>query len=369
MSSSCDKATWLSYLTYGWINPLVETGVERQVDLADTPDLAEIDDTAANAHRLSVNLEVQERAGKTHPLLRAVVATYWYPLMFLQAFRIIEWSLALMNPLLLQRVLVFQEAQNDDKLLLTSEEVSSGMTAVSAMIFLGLFSIFFGSQLAFFQTRISLRLGSALRGSVLERGLKVRACQEHTGAVGQGEPGSQQEAPSVYNVISFDVGPNIDIIWILLGLWIFPFQVISVLLLLFHQVKYAVVPGLVVILVAKTISGVLLVYDGFLRNTQMQAKDRRMGLCDEGFTHVRTLQMLAWTQPFMDNVLVARSAELRAMRNRLWMQKMVAASDYSLSAIVTLVTLGYYVLHDGGALKASVALPVIALVNSLVGPF
>lgn len=368
-STSYHKASWFSFLTFGWLNPLVETGVERQVAPSDLPELSEAEDTAANARRLSAALDAQERSGRSHPLLRAVVDVFWYPLMILQALRVVEWSLALMNPLLLQRVLVFQEAQDHhDDPALTSEQVSTGISAACAFIMLGLVCLFYGSQLNFFQARVDLRINSALRGAVLERSLKIRTCDARMGVAGS-SAAEETSRPSVYNIISFDVGSNIDVIWIILGLWIFPFQFISVMVLLFHQVQWAVVPGLVVIVFVKAICAILLVRDGYLRDIQLKAKDRRLGLCEEGFTNVRTLQMLAWTQPFLDNMMVARSAEIRATRDRLWMQKMVAAADYSLTALVSLAILAYYVIHDGEELKASVALPVIVLVSSLVGPF
>merc|ERR1719506_2604187 len=49
---------------------------------------------------------------------------------------------------------------------------------------------------------------------------------------------------------------------------------------------------------------------------------------------------------------------------------MVSALSYVLAAVVTLVTLAYFVSHySNGVLKASVAVPVIGLVTSLIGPF
>lgn len=47
---------------------------------------------------------------------------------------------------------------------------------------------------------------------------------------------------------------------------------------------------------------------------------------------------------------------------------MPAALDYGLTTLVTLVTLGFYVLTTHEQLKASLAIPVISLIGSLVGP-
>lgn len=79
--------------------------------------------------------------------------------------------------------------------------------------------------------------------------------------------------------------------------------------------------------------------------------------------------MLAWVPPFQAQILEARAEELRVRKLRLWLTKMAAALDYSLGTIVTLATLGYFVTQGGGTLKASVALPVLGLVNRMVGPF
>lgn len=363
MSNSYGSASWASYLTFGWVNVVVKTGVERQVNLADTPALAKAEDTAGNTYDLLVNVNEAERAGLSHPLLRAVVVTFWKPLLVLQVLRVSAHFLDLVGPLLLQQVLVFQEAQDADNKGLSSAAITKGILAVASLVALGLFNIIFGSQLQFFQNRVSLRVGSALRGTLLHR--CVKGFSPNSSPARDGGEGP----PTVYNVISFDVGPNIEIIWIVLGLWIFPIQFASTLAVLFTQVHGAVFPGLTVILVAKLICAVLLVCDGHLRHRQLQSKDERLSRCAEGFDGIRTLQMLAWTQPFQERILEARAQELRVQQQRLWMQKMVMAIDYSLSSIVTLVTLRYYVIHESAQLKASVALPIVGLVNSLVGPF
>jgi ABC-type multidrug transport system fused ATPase/permease subunit len=350
----CDDASYFSYLTYRWLNPLVEIGVDRQVKLPDTPGLAQKDDVLVNTRRLLVQLESYERARKTHPILRAVCHAFWPEILVLQVLKIIAHFLGLLAPLLLKEVLVFQENQNE-RGAMSQDKIDRGFYAVFGLIFLGLFVIFFNSQLTFFQYRLAIKVGSALRGVVLLRCV-------------QGDGGGTN-APAVYNVISFDVGPNIDIIWIVLGIWLFPIQFLSTLWVLYTQVEGAVIPGLITIVVAKAICLVLLSVDGLLRHRQLLAKDVRLSRCDEGFNNIRTLQMLVWVDPYERRIMDARREELRVQNWRLWLTKCVAALDYSLSVVVTLVTLSYFVFRMGAQLKASVAIPVIALVNSLAGPF
>jgi ABC-type multidrug transport system fused ATPase/permease subunit len=285
------------------------------------------------------------------------VYTFWPELLLVQLLRVAAHFLGLLDPILLARVLVFQEKQNAGEEL-TAQETRNGFEAVSAMITLGFVMIFFNSQMSFFQNRLSVRMGSALRGAVLYRCIRG----DHGGF------GERSNGPSVYNVISFDIDPVIDIIWIVLAVWLFPIQFISTLYVLFQHVGWAIVPGVIVIILAKIVCGILLYNDGVLRHVLLQAKDRRLHLCDEGFNQIRTLHMLSWTRPFEEKIMAARAEELRAQRLRLWMTKMAAALDYSLSMIVTLATLSYYVVYMGASLKASVAIPVIQLITNLMGP-
>jgi len=359
---SCAQAGWVSFISYGWLTPLMERGSEQQVDVSDMPALASADDTFRNTHRILDALQKAESASKANSIMYALVAAYWKKLFAVYVLMVVHHCLSLLNPLLLQQLLVFQEKQNEQTQV-SQDTVRRGMAAVSGFIFLGFFLIIYGSQLQFLRNRLTLRMSSALRGALL-----VRCVQgtPHQVLVGQDE---NTNTTSIYNVVSFDIGPVIQILWVLLGVWLFPFQFISVMILLFSQVKWAVFPGLITIIVAKIIVGVFLVFDGTYRDELLRAKDKRLAGCNEGFNNIRVLHMLAWIPPFEMQIMKARTEELHYQTLRLWMQKMVAALDYSLGAIVTLVTLSYFVFVEGGEMKASVALPVIGLISSLIGPF
>jgi ABC-type multidrug transport system fused ATPase/permease subunit len=160
----------------------------------------------------------------------------------------------------------------------------------------------------------------------------------------------------------------VDIIWTILGLWLFPLQLFTVCAALYTQVKWAFWPGLVVILVVQVANLLSMVGDGYLRHYLLKAKDCRLGRCDEGFGFIRTLRMLSWEGTFGDRIMDARNEELRFQQMRLWAQKMPAALSYTLGSLVTLVTLAYYVTYYGESLKASTVLPVIGLISSLIGP-
>lgn len=357
------------------------TGEQRQVVLADTPELVSEEDTWGRTHELLRFLDEEERKGHSHPLLRAIARAYWPNLLLMQVLGMAQHFMGLLAPLLLKQVLVFQEAQQEEEkshsklaspaafgaTALSQAEVTTGIYAVLGSILLGLVVMIFASQVAFYQSRLTIRIGQALRGAVLAR--CVQGQLPALTATGGSDP-SGKAGPSVYNVISFDMAPNIEIIWVILAAWLFPFQFITTLAVLFQQVHWAIVPGVAVIVVAEIICGVLLYKDGHFRHALLAAKDERLGRCDEAFNNIRTLQMLAWTGSFEKQILEARNEELRVKNLRLWMNKMVQALGYVLAAAVTLVTLAYFVTNDGnGTLKASIAVPVIGLVTGLIGPF
>lgn len=356
---ACDRASWPSFLFYTWLNPLVESGANRQLHLEDVPPLAEAEDVAAASRKLCLQIEAEQRAGQEHAQIRAVVKTFWTELSSILALQILGFAFSLLSPLLLQKVLVFQEAQNSNAKL-DQRTVTTGLIAVAGMVVFGLFSLLFNSQANFYRARVDVRLYSALKGAVLMRGLQ-------RGSTKGQDP---SEGPlNAYNVLSFDVGPNIQIIWICMGLLQFPVELFMALAALYSQVAWAIFPGLLVIILAKTIIFLCMYADGHLRELLLQAKDDRLDLCQETFLAIRTLQMLAWTGPLQERILAARDRELKYQRNRLWLRKMSAALDTCLVFLVTLVTLSYFCERNGSNLKASVALPVVSLISSLIGPF
>jgi len=359
-SESCDRVSWADYIGFRWINPTVEAGVERQIGLADTPPLAASEDTVVATRHLIHLLDEEEPQKRNDPLIRSTMRCFWPQLMAMQTFNIITYLLGLLSPFVMQKVLVFQEAQESGSSL-TRSVVVQGFLAVAAYIFLNLFLMFYSKLVSIYQARIDLRMANALRGAVVARGVDGKTRQ----------PGVDQKQDSdaaIYNVISYDVGGSIAIIWVILGVWLVPFQLVAALAALFSQVAWAVVPGLITILVVKSADFFLLYWDGVYRDRLFFAKDERLARCSESFMQIRTLQMLAWTPSYQSRINEAREKELNMQWARLWLTKMPQAMDYGLTALVTLVTLGYYVVVSGHTLKASVALPVIALISALIGP-
>eukprot|EP00913_Durusdinium_trenchii_P017430 g16382.t3 len=136
--------------------------------------------------------------------------------------------------------------------------------------------------------------------------------------------------------------------------------------------------GLLTIIICKTFNLIMGYADGVYRDRLYFAKDYAKALrslascrpcrcCKLPTKNIRTLRMLAWTSSYERVISRARAEELRMAWIRLWLQKMPAALDYGLSTLVTLVTLGFYVHTTHEQLKASLALPVIALIGSLIG--
>eukprot|EP00746_Dinoflagellata_sp_MGD_P076403 gnl/MRDRNA2_/MRDRNA2_30772_c0_seq1.p1 gnl/MRDRNA2_/MRDRNA2_30772_c0~~gnl/MRDRNA2_/MRDRNA2_30772_c0_seq1.p1 ORF type:complete len:1420 (+),score=277.93 gnl/MRDRNA2_/MRDRNA2_30772_c0_seq1:31-4290(+) len=361
---------YLSYLTFSWLNPMLEHSTMRQIGLHDAPGMLEADSTFLNVQLFQRQLDLQEAARNSHPMLRAFMHAFWPQLVLVQSLAILQYLIGLIGPFLLKAIMVFQEAQSKNEeskspigqvTKLDHDAVTNGVRACMGLIFVGLFSIILDRQVSFYRTRIGIRMGSALRGAVLSRCVRGAGL----GSTDNSEDGSK---PAVYNVLSFDVGPSVDIIWTILGLWLFPLQLVTVCAALYTQVQWAFWPGLIVILVVQVINLLSMIGDGYLRDYLLKAKDCRLGRCDEGFGFIRTLRMLSWEGVFGERIMEARNEELRIQQMRLWAQKMPAAFSYTLGSLVTLATLAYYVTYYGESLKASTVLPVIGLISSLIGP-
>eukprot|EP00913_Durusdinium_trenchii_P017427 g16381.t1 len=131
----------------------------------------------------------------------------------------------LLSPFILQRLLIFQEAQEakteGTNTALSAEAARSGFIAVGALICLGLFNLFYNAQVDLWKARLNIRIESSLKGALLFRG------------------GNTHGESAIYNVISFDVGDSVNMVWVILDIWSLPIQLVTAFTALFAQVARA----------------------------------------------------------------------------------------------------------------------------------
>eukprot|EP00445_Apocalathium_hangoei_P025253 CAMPEP_0203924352 /NCGR_PEP_ID=MMETSP0359-20131031/64111_1 /ASSEMBLY_ACC=CAM_ASM_000338 /TAXON_ID=268821 /ORGANISM="Scrippsiella Hangoei, Strain SHTV-5" /LENGTH=422 /DNA_ID=CAMNT_0050852569 /DNA_START=33 /DNA_END=1297 /DNA_ORIENTATION=- len=368
--SPYDGASWASKALFMWLTPLLQSDADELVRAGVAPKLPQGDATNLWAARMTSCLERQEAKGRSYPWLRAYVIVFWDYLLIKTLWGVFEYCLGILGVLLTEKLLVFQEKQEEGHHVEASA-ATAGLCAMCGVIALGLLQIFLGVWFSLYTTRMDLRVNAALVGAILERSLR----RPHHSAASRADTWTVQATShgsggggAIFNLISLDSGPSVSVVGIFLGLWLWPSQIWGATYLLYQRVQWAFIPGLMMMIFLKLLSTLLLSYDGVLRNRLLARKDVRTALCSEAFTHVRTLQMLSWLEPFRNRILEARAQELGITQRQLYLTKTNEGVGQVTGVLINLATFAFYSIAYKERLKASQAIAVIGLINALGGP-
>jgi len=350
------SSSWWSYLTFGWMEPLLDRGKETSVlHPSDCACLGPAESTFDNIKIYSTSLD--EYKDHSYPLIRAFVSTFWVGLLIQQAIYITSELIQTMFPLLLQQMLIFQEAQMSKEVLTVSDERWALFSAIG-LLSLSVLVIIFSTQAGFYQVRLSTRMDQALSGSILMRCSNID--------MSRGEKGKSEES-KVFNVLNFDVGPNVAIIWVILEMVLYPFRIGLHGWLLYRQVGAAMIPGLTFIIALAIINIFLMSWDGRLRDDHLTRTDARMEQTQEVVENVRQIQLLE-RRDMIDRVHQAREEEFGIV----WLRKLVQTFSHVLTRMVTvivsLITFYVYIKKEGRMLHASLVMTVLVMFAQLSQP-
>jgi len=99
-----EGCTWWSFLTFSWLTPILQTGLDQPMRKA--PPLPAADNTLAHG------TEYVRAIGDRDTVLRTLTWEFRWPLAILQLAAIMQHAIGLTSPLIMKRILVFQELNN-----------------------------------------------------------------------------------------------------------------------------------------------------------------------------------------------------------------------------------------------------------------
>eukprot|EP00397_Hematodinium_sp_SG-2012_P001070 GEMP01001071.1.p1 GENE.GEMP01001071.1~~GEMP01001071.1.p1 ORF type:complete len:1332 (+),score=305.72 GEMP01001071.1:166-4161(+) len=341
------SASWWDYLSFRWLDPLLASGVNDQnIGPDDCARLGPEENTFTNVKTFSALLH--ERRNRSHPLIRAFCSMFWLGLLINECINLTGEVLHTAGPLLLQQLLIFQESQTSAKKI-TLEEERWGAFAAGGLILVSFFAIIVSTQGGFYKVRLGTRMEQALAGSILLR------CNN----------AMPDDDSKVFNVLNFDVGPNVSIVFVILEMCLFPFQIALHGTLLFRQVGWTFVPGLALVGVVTLTNFCLMFREGQLRDVHLQRKDLRMARTQEVIENARQIQLLE-RRDMIDRVMDSREQEISVVWRRLVLSSASRVLSTMLASLVTLATFYVYIRKEGKMLKASTVMTVVMFISHLV---
>jgi len=369
--SPLDYANIYSRLTFSWLGGLIAHGKRQGViRLPDVPSLptslrtersvrrvteawraevARVDAQAAAAAAPASAGPVRERPS----LWRAAWAAGWRPFARAAPLRLAQETLAFMQPLLLEQLMAVIEAGD--------AAPSAPPPARGYLIAVGMFATAVAQALLAQQVLEACFAASvAVRGGIIGL-LFAKALRQSNAAR------LRRTVGETVNFMAIDAQRMSEMANRGHDLWVSPLQVVVALALLAQQLGLAVFAGVGVLLLFTPLDAVLARRIKAGQKVHMKRKDARMRLIDELLLGIKMVKLYAWEDVLRVRLDAARGTELQTLRAQFVRLTLQAALWASGPVLVSVLSLGAFVLMYDEPLtptRAFVSLSLFALLQT-----
>ena len=143
--------------------------------------------------------------------------------------------------------------------------------------------------------------------------------------------------------------------------WSLPLQFVVTLVLLYYQVGWACLVGVVISALMVPVNKCIANAIGKHSGLALEAKDRRISLMTEILGGIRVIKCFAWERHFFDNVRGVRTTELRHIKWKKYLDALCVYLWATTPVIISILTFGSYVLFIKQRLTAATVFTRFAL--------
>ena len=162
------------------------------------------------------------------------------------------------------------------------------------------------------------------------------------------------------NLMEVDSQKFQDITSYLQTIWSGPFQIIGSVILLWLQLQWATLGGIIVILLMIPFSRLISTKLASIQQELMKVKDKRINTTTEALEGVKLIKLQAWERSFLERISGIRNVEISVLRQFVKWQMISSAAWDATPYLVSIVTFSIYVL-TGHTLTTEIAFTSISL--------
>ncbi|KAL6254634.1 hypothetical protein P5V15_013941 [Pogonomyrmex californicus] len=295
-----EKANVISVLLWWWTITLFKTGYRKVLESEDLYDPLKTDRSKLLGDRLEkrwrIELENSKKWKRSPSLLRTIFRTFLWEYFLLGLIQILnELVLRLGTPLLLGGLLRYFR-KDSVELYENALWYGAGICITTGM------NVISGNQAIFGAFHVGAKVRIAVCSVVYRKALRLSKT-----ALGETAPGK------VVNLMANDVN-RFDLVSILIHhMWSAPLSTLIVAYILYQNVGYAGLIGIVAIFIVVPIQSYTGKLSSKFRLQTAIKTDERVRLMDEIISGVQVIKMYAWEKPFCAMIELARKFELRVV--------------------------------------------------------
>ncbi|CAM6097000.1 unnamed protein product [Calypogeia fissa] len=344
------KANVLSYFTWQWVQPLINLGNEKPLQMEDLYDLLPREKTAFCERMWNKCWEKHIREKGRPPSV--------WRLMFVSAGREMIfsflacpiWLVAVVSQVFVLKALVEVAANSDEHLpWWRGFLLVFGMMCTSIALIISQHYTFTAGQ------KSGMKIKSAVSMAVFNKHMKLK-----TVALAGTSSGV------MLNLIMNDTQKILDASTFL-GFTTFGMiasVVVSAIAVI--EIGVSALPGVLVIFLAQFVQAANAQGVGFTRKRSVKLTDARVRIIQEILSGVRVVKYNGWTTAFLARIHELRSAELSWIRKGAYLRASASTMKDGVAPVAALVTFTTYVFAHGGTFSAAKGFTILGLYSILV---
>ena len=319
----------------------MKLGYKRALDSSDLPQLSSCDRSDVIQNKIETNWN---RYKKTKPsLFKSMASSFGLPFCLAAVLKLCHDICQFVGPIMLENIINFL-SDNDP-----SVSDARGYTYALTMFVAALFQSVFLRNYFYLCFRTGLRLRSSCVTMVYEKSLKLSSASR--AKYSQGE---------IMNLMEVDSQKFQDATTYIQMIWSAPFQIIGSMILLWRQLSWATLAGVLVMIIMMPITKLISKKLSSIQRELMKVKDKRINTTSEAFEGIKLIKLQAWERSFLQRISGIRSDELSVLRRYIVIQTLSQCTWNTTPYLVSVLSFLFFVLL-GNDLTTTIAFTSISL--------
>lgn len=249
----------LSRATFSWMNPLLERGARKTLQIHDVPSLA--------PHHRAPSLHSRFAQSSCTDLGGKLWRSFWRDFLACGALALVRVSVIFVGPLLIRK---FTERDWEQSYILVAILAAAKLVEVVA-----------SHQYNFQCQQLGMQIRSALITRIFQKGLRLSNASRQGHGVGQ-----------IVNYMSVDVQQISDVMLQVHALWVVPLQMSVAMVILALVMRGAALAGLVVMAMVGGATLVIAWRQNGFQGRIMEGRDRRMKAFNESLHNMKVCMQI-----------------------------------------------------------------------------
>lgn len=287
-------ASFLSKLTWRWLNPILEKGYTKRLELEDVPNLpSEID--AQNLYTNFLSDWRNTTGGDPNRLRRTIFWCFRKQFLHTGALALCRASVMYIGPSLISTFVLFKTIRHERK---HGIEAWQGYILVLVLAISKCIDVLASHHFNFACQNLGMAIRSTLITLVYRKGIRLATSARLTHGLGQ-----------IVNYMSVDVQQIADVVIQLHNLWLLPLQVCIALTILYSEVGISAGAGLATMVILVSFSTWSSSRQRKFQAEVMKARDSRMKATSESLNAMKVIKLQAWEEQFRHRIETLREVE------------------------------------------------------------